>query len=90
MKLIALAPIALSLFIAGAASADDGSAASGAPEGLRAQRGIVNIPPTIITSPPMRPMAAIAVSQIQPKLTLVELRQPFLSRIEDAIFNDQF
>ena len=32
----------------------------------------------------------IDVSRIQPKLTLAELRQPFLDRIEKAIYNDPF
>jgi hypothetical protein len=30
------------------------------------------------------------VSRIQPKITLTELRQPFLDRIEAAIYKDPF
>ena len=37
-----------------------------------------------------KPIAAVDVSRIQPKLTLAELRQPFLDRIEKAIYNDPF
>ena len=36
------------------------------------------------------PIAAVDVSRIQPKLTLAELRQPFLDRIEKAIYSDPF
>ena len=34
--------------------------------------------------------AAVDVSRIQPKLTLAELRQPFLDRIEKALYKDPF
>jgi hypothetical protein len=37
-----------------------------------------------------KPIAAVDVSRIQPKLTLAELRQPFLDRIEKAIFRAPF
>ena len=37
-----------------------------------------------------KPIAAVDVSRIQPKLTLAELRQPFLDRIEKAVYNDPF
>jgi hypothetical protein len=37
-----------------------------------------------------KPIAAVDVSRIQPKMTLAELRQPFLDRIEKAIFRAPF
>ena len=97
-KLIALASFAIPMLVVGVAAADDSLPRDGASAVQQpvetttshAKRGIVNLPPTDITSPPMRPMAAIAVSQIEPKLTLVTLRQPFLSRIEGEIFLDHF
>lgn len=37
-----------------------------------------------------KPIVAVDVSRIQPKMTLAELRQPFLDRIEGAIFRAPF
>jgi hypothetical protein len=37
-----------------------------------------------------KPIAAVDVAKIQPKLTLAELRQPFLERIEEAVRKDPF
>jgi hypothetical protein len=37
-----------------------------------------------------KPVAAVDVSKIQAKLTLAELRQPFLDRIEEAARKDPF
>ncbi|PIE05438.1 MAG: hypothetical protein CSA75_04760 [Sorangium cellulosum] len=37
-----------------------------------------------------RPIAAVDVARIRPKITLSELRQPFLDRIEEAIYKDPF
>jgi hypothetical protein len=37
-----------------------------------------------------KPIAAVDVAKIQPKLTLAELRQPFLDRIEEATRKDPF
>ena len=38
----------------------------------------------------VKPVASVDVSKIQPKLTLAELRQPFLDRIEEAARKDPF
>ena len=37
-----------------------------------------------------RPIAAVDVARIRPRITLSELRQPFLDRIEEAIYRDPF
>jgi hypothetical protein len=37
-----------------------------------------------------KPIASVDVSKIQPKLTLAELRQPFLDRSEVATQRDPF
>ncbi len=37
-----------------------------------------------------RPIAAVDVARIRPKITLSELRQPFLGRIEEAIYKEPF
>lgn len=37
-----------------------------------------------------KPVAAVDVSRIQPKMTLAELRQPFLDRISHAVYRSPF
>lgn len=37
-----------------------------------------------------RPIAAVDVARIRPKITLSEVRQPFLDRIEKAIYKEPF
>ena len=51
---------------------------------------VVTISEGTIVGRVQKPIAAVDVSRIQPKLTLAELRQPFLDRIEKAIYNDPF
>ena len=62
------------------------STASGQKKGGR----VVTISEVTIVGRVQKPIAAVDVSRIQPKLTLAELRQPFLDRIEKAIYNDPF
>ncbi len=54
------------------------------------QRGVITLAEVTITGRIQKPIAAVDVSRIQPKLTLAELRQPFLDRIEQAIYKDPF
>ncbi len=51
---------------------------------------VVTISEVTIVGRVQKPIAAVDVSRIQPKLTLAELRQPFLHRIEKAIYSDPF
>jgi len=51
---------------------------------------VVTISEVTIVGRVQKPIAAVDVSRIQPKLTLAELRQPFLHRIEKAISRDPF
>ncbi len=53
-------------------------------------RGAIMLTEVTITGRIEKPIAAVDVSRIQPKLTLAELRQPFLDRIEEVIFKDPF
>lgn len=53
-------------------------------------RGVITLAEVTITGRIQKPIAALDVSRIQPKLTLAELRQPFLERIEKAIYSDPF
>ncbi len=65
----------------------------GASAPLHAQQSkgrVVTISEVTIVGRIQKPIAAVDVSRIQPKLTLAELRQPFLQRIEAAIYQAPF
>ena len=64
--------------------------ASGAALADGAKGRVVTISEVTIVGRVQKPIAAVDVSRIQPKLTLAELRQPFLERIEKAISRDPF
>ena len=55
-----------------------------------ATRGVITLAEVTITGRIQKPIAAVDVSRIALKLTLAELRQPFLDRIEKAIYSDPF
>ena len=76
-SLLALGVCALGLTLPGAALAQK-------------KPRIVTISEVTIVGRVQKPIAAVDVSRIQPKLTLAELRQPFLDRIEKAVYNDPF
>jgi hypothetical protein len=59
-----------------------------------AQKGkknrVVTISEVTIVGRVQKPIAAVDVSRIQPKLTLAQLKKPFLDRIEKALYKDPF
>jgi hypothetical protein len=63
-----------------------GSAAAHAKQ----QQGVLQVGEITIVGRVQKPIAAVDVAKIQPKLTLAELRQPFLDRIEEAVRKDPF
>ncbi len=54
------------------------------------KKGVITIGEVTIVGRVQKPIASVDVSKIQPKLTLAELRQPFLDRIEEATQHDPF
>lgn len=52
--------------------------------------GVITINEVTIVGRVQKPVASVDVSKIQPKLTLAELRQPFLDRIEEAARKEPF
>ncbi len=54
------------------------------------QGGVLQLGEITITGRPQRPIAAVDVSKIPPKLMLAELKQPFIDRIEEAAFKEPF
>lgn len=60
------------------------------PVKTRPARGPIVVEGLIINLKPPRPVAAVDVTRIAPKLTLSELRQPLVGRIEEAIEKEPF
>jgi hypothetical protein len=68
-----------------------GVLARAAPAQAQQAKGrVVTISEVTIVGRIQKPIAAVDVSRIQPKLALAELRQPFLQRIEEAIYRAPF
>ena len=63
--------------------------ASGSASAQKKSR-VITISEVTIVGRVQKPIAAVDVSRIQPKLTLAELKQPFVDRIEKAISRDPF
>ena len=78
-------PIALVLALVPLWFARDGLAQQKKPNNR-----VITISEVTIVGRVQKPIAAVDVSRIQPKLTLGELRQPFLDRVERAISRDPF
>lgn len=54
------------------------------------QQNVLQVGEITIVGRVQKPIAAVDVAKIEPKLTLAELRQPFLDRIEAAVRKDPF
>ncbi len=54
------------------------------------QQGVLQITEITIVGRVQKPIAAVDVAKIEPKLTLAELKQPFIDRIEEATRKDPF
>ena len=53
-------------------------------------KGVITLAEVTIVGRIQKPIAAVDVNRIQPKLTLQELRQPFLDKIEQAVYQEPF
>ncbi len=62
------------------------TSAVGVASTAEAQGRVVTISEVTIVGRVQKPIAAVDVSRIQPKLTLAELRQTFTDRIERALY----
>jgi hypothetical protein len=80
--LVMLATVSL---ISSTAGAQD----KGKPAG-RAPKGVITLAEVTITGRIQKPIAAVDVARIRPSLTLSELKQPFLKRVEAAIYKEPF
>jgi hypothetical protein len=64
--------------------------AQAAPAMAQEPKRVVTISEITIVGRIQKPIAAVDVSRIQPKLALAELRQPFLQRIEPVLYRSPF
>ncbi len=76
--------------LASSAWAQDQTGPTGNQRGTKSQQQVLQIVEITIVGRVQKPIAAVDVAKIQPKLTLAELRQPFLDRIEEAVHKDPF
>lgn len=77
-RIVLVASLALLAIVPGSASAQ------------RKSGGPITIGEITIVGRVPKPVAAVDVSKIQPKLALAELKQPFLERIEAATKREPF
>jgi len=84
-RIVQAAFLALGLLTVDVASAQQ------AGKGGSSQQGkVITIGEVTIVGRVQKPIASVDVSKIQAKLTLSELRQPFLDRIEQATLKEPF
>jgi hypothetical protein len=77
-SLVALAAAGILGFGAGSASAAD------------SKKGVITLNEIEIVGRVQKPIESVDVGMIPVKLTLAEMRQPFLDRIEEAVQHDPF
>lgn len=75
MRILPFACLALAVFAPGAA---------------RAEKGAITIAEVTIVGRVQKPVAAVDVSKLRAKITLSELKQPFVDRIEDVTRHPPF
>lgn len=90
MKRIGLGAMILALAVSASGSARAQDAHASAQHQVKQQQGVLQVGEITIVGRVQKPVAAVDVAKIQPKLTLAELRQPFLDRIEQAVHQEPF
>jgi len=71
------------------AGSDEGHTITGQKK-PRAPRGVITLDTVTIKGRLQQPIAAIDVARLRPRLTLSELRQPFVDRIGKAVYGAPF
>jgi hypothetical protein len=80
-KLLALVPIALAMLaVSTEANAQTKKKAS----------EVFEIGAVIVTARPTRPSAVVELGKILPEIEIAKIRQPFISKIEEAILGEPF
>lgn len=81
---------ASALLLAASAAAAQQPAAAPAAGGARRRTNVIELNEITITGRVQKPVAAVDISRLSPKLSLTELRQPFLDQVEQALYRDPF
>jgi len=53
-------------------------------------KGLITLADITIVGRVQKPVAAIDVAKIRPKVALAEMRQPFVDRIEESVYKEPF
>lgn len=53
-------------------------------------KGVITLADITIVGRVQKPVAAIDVAKIRPKVALAEMRQPFVDRIEESVYKEPF
>ena len=77
------------LLVASSAAAQQTGAAPAAGQGRR-RTNVIELNEITITGRVQKPVAAVDISRLAPRLSLAELRQPFLDQVEQALYRDPF
>jgi hypothetical protein len=56
----------------------------------KGSKGVITLAEVTIVGRIQKPIASVDVNRIQPKLTLQELRQPFIELVEKAVLQEPF
>jgi hypothetical protein len=90
MKRIGVGAVLIGAAVSWGASAGAQDQHGSAQHQAKQQQGVLQVGEITIVGRVQKPVAAVDVAKIQPKLTLAELRQPFLDRIEQAVHQEPF
>lgn len=83
--ILTIATFGLVLSLAASAAAQNQKKKSGP-----ATKGVITLADITIVGRVQKPVAAIDVAKIRPKVALAELRQPFVDRIEESVYREPF
>jgi len=83
-------PIAVALVVTAWLALPSTAAAQETKSKGRAPRGVITLAEVTITGRLQKPIAAVDVQPLRAALTLTELEQPFIKRIEKVIYAEPF
>jgi len=90
MKRIRLFQIAAAMAAAVAILGAEGDALAQKTDAKPAKGQPYEIGPVIVTARPTRPSAVVELGKILPEIEIAKIRQPFLSKIEEALSGEPF
>ena len=67
-----------------------GASKDASAQAKRAEKEVATIGTVVITARPTRPSAVVELGKILPEIEISSIRQPFLSKIEEALLSEPF